>query len=427
MALDSKNARLQVSIDVDKPLQFNRRIGFPNGDIGKVSFEYEGLSRSCFACNRISHDVYSCEEISKEERDIFIKELRENNAMANQQQTQLALPPNFRNNKRPRSPTSEGQKRSPSRYHQAGAYRSEKRIKESENYWTAKRHEGYPHREKELLNREKEAPERRNLRKDDKNISIWNRLEKMNIDDDGRDQRISNRTGPNHSSLGSYMRQDTNRGGTYIKGEVTPGATTRESPQSRHDSQLTVSELPTRRNHNPGSENEPRSGVLIVHQNETSEDRLRRSKGKAIMTGNHQSTPTSAEKRLPTNSHHGRGGTLVIRNVPQTEYQTSRYSPHKAKEDDVLDVDKVMKLENIDDLELTKEDEAEIDRMVTEHNDFVMDETMMDNDDLLGDEPGLDEEKIEAISQLSPANAVYDDKESSPVRAQEDRFAATEE
>lgn len=226
MALDSKNARLQVSIDVDKPLQFNRRIGFPNGDIGKVSFEYEGLSRSCFACNRISHDVYSCEEISKEERDIFIKELRENNAMANQQQTQLALPPNFRNNKRPRSPTSEGQKRSPSRYHQAGAYRSEKRIKESENYWTAKRHEGYPHREKELLNREKEAPERRNLRKDDKNISIWNRLEKMNIDDDGRDQRISNRTGPNHSSLGSYMRQDTNRGGTYIKGEVTPGATT---------------------------------------------------------------------------------------------------------------------------------------------------------------------------------------------------------
>lgn len=134
MALDSKNARLQVSIDVDKPLQFNRRIGFPNGDIGKVSFEYEGLSRSCFACNRISHDVYSCEEISKEERDIFIKELRENNAMANQQQTQLALPPNFRNNKRPRSPTSEGQKRSPSRYHQARAYRSEKRIKESENY-----------------------------------------------------------------------------------------------------------------------------------------------------------------------------------------------------------------------------------------------------------------------------------------------------
>lgn len=37
MALDAKNAHLQVSVDADKPLQFNRRIGFPNGDIGKVS------------------------------------------------------------------------------------------------------------------------------------------------------------------------------------------------------------------------------------------------------------------------------------------------------------------------------------------------------------------------------------------------------
>ncbi|WZZ35357.1 hypothetical protein YC2023_018758 [Brassica napus] len=37
-----------------------------------------------------------------------------------------------------------------------------------------------------------------------------------------------------------------------------------------------------------------------------------------------------------------------------------------------------------------------------------MDENMLDidNDDLLGDSPDLDAEKLEAISQLSPANAV---------------------
>ncbi|XP_048622738.1 uncharacterized protein LOC125591881 [Brassica napus] len=94
MDIDSKNARLQVSIDADRPLQFNRRIGFPNGDTGKVSFEYEGLNRYCFACNRNSHDVYSCAEISEEERESLVKELREQNvAAAQNHHTQLGLPP----------------------------------------------------------------------------------------------------------------------------------------------------------------------------------------------------------------------------------------------------------------------------------------------------------------------------------------------
>ncbi|CAH2060771.1 unnamed protein product [Thlaspi arvense] len=33
---DAENARFQVSINVYEPLQFERRVGFPNGDIGKV-------------------------------------------------------------------------------------------------------------------------------------------------------------------------------------------------------------------------------------------------------------------------------------------------------------------------------------------------------------------------------------------------------
>ena len=74
---------------------------------------------------------------------------------------------------------------------------------------------------------------------------------------------------------------------------------------------------------------------------------------------------------------------------------------------DELDIDKVMETENLDDMEFTKEDEAEVDRMVDEFNDVAMDETMMDNDDLLIDEPGMDAEKIDAISQLSPAAAEY--------------------
>lgn len=45
MAIDANNASLQVSIDADQPLQFERRMGFPNGDVGRVSLSYEGLDR----------------------------------------------------------------------------------------------------------------------------------------------------------------------------------------------------------------------------------------------------------------------------------------------------------------------------------------------------------------------------------------------
>ena len=76
-------------------------------------------------------------------------------------------------------------------------------------------------------------------------------------------------------------------------------------------------------------------------------------------------------------------------------------------EDDDLDIDKLMETANLDDMEFTKEDEAEVNMMVDEFNDVAMDETMLDNDDLLIDEPGMDAEKIDAISQLSPAAAEY--------------------
>lgn len=45
--------------------------------------------------------------------------------------------------------------------------------------------------------------------------------------------------------------------------------------------------------------------------------------------------------------------------------------------DDELEIEKVMELENLDDMVMTKEDEEEVDRMVNEFNDVVMDETMM--------------------------------------------------
>ena len=51
------------------PLQFERRIEFPNGDIERVSFTYEGLHRYCFTCHMISPDENACPQVTPEERE----------------------------------------------------------------------------------------------------------------------------------------------------------------------------------------------------------------------------------------------------------------------------------------------------------------------------------------------------------------------
>ncbi|KAF3517703.1 hypothetical protein DY000_02061164 [Brassica cretica] len=81
-------ARIQVSIDADKPLQFERRIGFPSGDIGKVTLTYDGLQRYCFTCNLISHDENTCPLLAPEERELKRK-LRLENLENNERQDSL--------------------------------------------------------------------------------------------------------------------------------------------------------------------------------------------------------------------------------------------------------------------------------------------------------------------------------------------------
>ncbi|CAN6892499.1 uncharacterized protein LOC106422432 [Brassica napus] len=97
-SLDSKRARIQVSVNVDKPLQFERRIEFPNGDIGRIFFSYEGLHRYCFTCHMISHDENACPQLTPEERELKQQQRAELNAQAD--------PPSLTTGtmKRPRSP-----------------------------------------------------------------------------------------------------------------------------------------------------------------------------------------------------------------------------------------------------------------------------------------------------------------------------------
>ncbi|CAN6921752.1 unnamed protein product, partial [Brassica oleracea] len=132
LLVDEKKARIKVSIDVDKPLQFERRVGFPNGDIGKVTLTYEGLHRYCFACNLISHDENTCPQLTPEEREYKRKQRLENNA--SNDQTRLPIQGsqglNSRNQlTRPRSPMIGRYQSSAATSRSNELYRDEKRRK----------------------------------------------------------------------------------------------------------------------------------------------------------------------------------------------------------------------------------------------------------------------------------------------------------
>ncbi|KAL0862875.1 hypothetical protein Bca101_041993 [Brassica carinata] len=109
-----------------------------------------------------------------------------------------------------------------------------------------------------------------------------------------------------------------------------------------------------------------------------------------------------------------RGAVLIkesgVRSSPPTF--RSVISPLRLRdesEEPGLELDTLMKSKQIDAVVMTKEDEEDVDKLVDEFGDVDMDDTMIQNDDLLGDEPGY--EIIDAISQLSPANAVNKDKD----------------
>ncbi|KAL0876527.1 hypothetical protein Bca101_026232 [Brassica carinata] len=405
---DAPNARLQVSVDANKPLKFERRIGFQNGDTGKVYLEYEGLIRYCFACKRISHDIYACPDISQEEREQKIKEYRELNGMgAYQNQTRGGLllsnrsnPAN--NNKRPRSPNGEGYSRSPARSHVPGFSRGAKRNKESEKPWSPKRYG-------DLRNALRKSERQRDDTLDRKykpHDAVWKRLEKQSDRNYPQQRESEELNGRSKFSKGHYRQRDLegNRAkdrypatrsqqsqqvwrvrnspketenNSRLK-SVAISKNQRASPLQHMDSQQTVSGIPEREG-NGGQGH----GVLVLHKNETSEEKLRRLKGKAhVVDDAQEKTPMSAAKNAPLALITRDRGTIVIREDGtrnpggESRYVPSVGRPSIGNGSDELELDNLMESDQIKNM----------------------------------DEPGFDAEKIDAISQLSPASAVYSEE-----------------
>lgn len=67
--VDVEGERIRVFINADERLQFERRAGYANGDVIKVTLKYEELHRYCFTCKRISHEEGTCPQLTPKQRE----------------------------------------------------------------------------------------------------------------------------------------------------------------------------------------------------------------------------------------------------------------------------------------------------------------------------------------------------------------------
>lgn len=67
--IEARKARFQVSLNADTPLQFERKVGYSNGDTGTAYLTYEGLQCYCFTCKLLSHEEGTCPKLTEEQRE----------------------------------------------------------------------------------------------------------------------------------------------------------------------------------------------------------------------------------------------------------------------------------------------------------------------------------------------------------------------
>lgn len=415
LSIDSTKARIHVSIEADKPLQFERRIDFPNGDIGKVTLTYEGLHRYCFTCKHISHDENSCPLLTPEERDLKRKQRAE--SYANDDYARLPSQStqgyNSRSSlKRPRSPPSGRHLSPPSSPRNNRKLHDDKRRKSITSSFST-----HQTRASEYSNKDRTNSGRLENRQPHDSNEVWSRLA-LPYRREGTDRRRNDQLYSRSKS--HHENSQKGRNSTYEwrprrhnEAPRNRAPTTREphsGPYDReeksratYDSQKTISDNRVSLESGEIDTNRRHEAATATTERETEEERTRRLKGKAIATG----SPSPQEKAAHLASLAARGTSLMIREAPaapthRTPYTSPRYDSNQTKQAD-KPLDNEFGLDLDLDMPMTDLELAEVDNLVLETERLEMDENMMDNDDLLGDSPAYDAEQIEAISQLSPA------------------------
>ncbi|KAF8109009.1 hypothetical protein N665_0104s0315 [Sinapis alba] len=479
LAIDAKSARIQISVNIDMPLQFERKVGFPNGDIGKVNFLYVGLHRHCFTCKRISHDENSCPELTEEQRQQKRLERHASNASGSQRLL-LSDENQYRisNGKRPRSPTLEFSRKSPPRKLQADVAQGktrrhgsgkEQREKDIGHTGNAASKYGLRGISQNYQDNSTQGNTTYSHRRSPPRHTVWNRLDraprssfspghvsrsdnhKAYAHSNGRDRtrdirnrerdepnqadnRIRNSNESRQQEWRPRKHQSTTTGPRDSGGDRVnvprdyphDNQRSQRAEQERSDSQRTISEkLETAR-----TIGDHRNGQLVVHRDESDEDKRRRLKGKDIMNPSGDTPMSKAKDSSSLALLIGRN-TIIIREPPALvspnhkalaiqKEDASRIKPRQEERlgrsmvplpsHGIQEVgeDGFLNEEQAKMITITPEDEAEVDKLVAEFDDVVMDENMVENDDLLVEEPGFEAEQIEAISQLSPMSIQED-------------------
>ncbi|CAN6917323.1 unnamed protein product [Brassica oleracea] len=458
MAIDATSARIQISVNIDKPLQFEGAVGFPNGDTRKVTFLYVGLHRYCFTCKMISNDENSCPELTEAQRE----QKRLQRLALNNPGAQLQIPAygpgqeRKQDSKRPRSPSLDLQRQSlPRKFQTDASYGRNKR------YGTSKESRGFELNQTNMPHYNEHSYQRNKYTSASSRYGAWSRLDKEYPipRDSRRGESAGIRSNTQHMSREQrrdYVpraattrgkRENISRGFNVSRQQewrprvtqsytidrtrdshndrvLVPRETNHSTPistgveQDGADSQRTISEHPGIFTNNGVQGN----GHLVVHMNETEDEKRRRLKGKAIMPPLDATPMPKAKDATSLAILIGRN-TVIIGDQPllrptsqraligqtaesaqgRKNASIERATPiaTATREDEFLD-DDMLTEEQAKQVIMTAEDEAEVDRIVSEFDDVIMDENMMENDDLLVDESGFDAEKIDAISQLSP-------------------------
>lgn len=201
------------------------------------------------------------------------------------------------------------------------------------------------------------------------------------------------------------------------------------SYRSVSDSQRTITEVRDEQRRHATTAVQP-SGRLVYHKEETEGERIRRIKGKApmvdvsnpndgpphnglnsLMKGQTSNWKPVSQNRLMKEPRHSPGDHTSSGNPKERSPRDTTSLPQDRKDQSPFQEER----------EPTEEEFA---RMEKELEQPVMEETMIDNDDLLGEDMinnskrkdlrgqdmDVDEERIEAISQLSPETSVREDE-----------------
>lgn len=68
VAVDARASRMQVTLNGDCPLHFDKKVMLPSGEVVPIKLSYEKLHRWCFTCRMISHEERTCPLLTDEQR-----------------------------------------------------------------------------------------------------------------------------------------------------------------------------------------------------------------------------------------------------------------------------------------------------------------------------------------------------------------------